>query len=486
MPTPVFELPASVFGNPATDVMPADAFAQWTGPLVPSRYNLAVSLDHDTSAVFNQISGTVRRLSSAEAERIAGKDKTADLTRLDGDLLQILVREGFLVPAALDEVEHLRVQYEQMRHNSGDHAVINILPTLRCNLACPYCFENEVRDAGRAGGTMNGATQAFAVEYLKKEMFSRYRRLILVWFGGEPLLCPDVIERIGLPLAEYAEKNDKKLAGVLVSNGVLLDEAACSRLRRCQVKALQISMDIPNAMKKDRAGNDVRPLVLKNLQRAVEHFEIAIRLNISRDDEAEFDAFHRALREYGLAGRVFVGLANVFIPETRNGCVQCSSLAFDDYQAGRSREWKKLRAMGVAVGDSLGRISGGCGGVNPASISIDPQGLVYKCVEDAGWSDRAHHSVHPGVPRRPDRELPWLRHNPFANGVCRDCQVLPLCGGGCPHRRIFGGEYLQGKTAGGDKRFCAWSLIANLEERIRERALHPSQYLGKNAAVVVG
>ena len=102
--------------------------------------------------------------------------------------IQKLLAGGFLV--GYDELRHMRTQAFQAS-GEGSGLSLTVCPTLACNFACPYCFETA------RPGRMSRETQDALVKFVGEEMtLFRLRELHVAWFGGEPLLCPDVIESL--------------------------------------------------------------------------------------------------------------------------------------------------------------------------------------------------------------------------------------------------------------------------------------------------
>ncbi len=117
------------------------------------------------------------------------------------------------------------------------------------------------------------------------------------------------------------------------------------------------------------------------------------------------------------------------------GCAAPSAEAETLVQIGRSVERRKLAREPLPAVDAAGL----CEVHWRNAYVIDPNGLLYKCLEVAGRPEMAIGDVRDGV-RRADpltQVQPWTRNAP-----CRTCAYLPVCGGGC-----IGGRYLQiGRT----------------------------------------
>ena len=72
---------------------------------------------------------------------------------------------------------------------SKDHLDLTIAPTLKCNLCCPYCFEEN-----KPLFVMDKAICDKIVKFIKKHNFAK--KIRITWFGGEPLLCVGKIDYI--------------------------------------------------------------------------------------------------------------------------------------------------------------------------------------------------------------------------------------------------------------------------------------------------
>ena len=87
--------------------------------------------------------------------------------------------------------------------------------TERCNMRCRYCYVKQSPE------TMTAQTARAAVDLAVR---GNERRLGLIFFGGEPLLCRGLIEET-VAYAESRVTPDTKFFYKLTTNGLLLDDA---------------------------------------------------------------------------------------------------------------------------------------------------------------------------------------------------------------------------------------------------------------------
>ena len=125
-----------------------------------------------------------------------------------------------------------------------DPGRLEVTPTLACQLRCEYCLvELGRRDA--QPGVLDRAVDLL--------LTSSRTDLELQFFGGEPLLCRDEIQRSMRRGARRARERGKQLHFTITTNGLLLDDDFLTFLRGFDVHVL-FSMDGPReVMRRQRA-----------------------------------------------------------------------------------------------------------------------------------------------------------------------------------------------------------------------------------------
>lgn len=146
-----------------------------------------------------------------------------------------LIRARFLVPEELDESAYYLYVFSLMRMARPDTGVASytILPTFACNARCIYCYEEGMKPV-----SMTEETQAQTLRFIMNTR--RTKNVRLHWFGGEPLLRPDVIDRICLGLREA----EIPYRSGMISNGSLITPEIIEKMTGLwRLMEIQISMD---------------------------------------------------------------------------------------------------------------------------------------------------------------------------------------------------------------------------------------------------
>ena len=146
-----------------------------------------------------------------------------------------LITAQFLVPSDKDECAYYNQISALMRAYSRKKGFrgYTILPTLGCNARCIYCYEEG----------MNQTTMTWEiVEQTIRFILDTHEgdKVNLSWFGGEPLLYPNIIDQIceGLYEAGLEYKSS------MISNGSLITPEIIKKMANdWKLGHIQISMD---------------------------------------------------------------------------------------------------------------------------------------------------------------------------------------------------------------------------------------------------
>ena len=314
---------------------------------------------------------------------------------------------------------------------------LTICPTMGCNFACPYCFENH--KAGKMTEKVQDDVVALAERMLDA---SQKKDLFVTWFGGEPLLAPDIIETLSERLTALCREKGAQYYAGIITNGYLLTQENADLLERCKVESAQITLDgVGEAHDKTRhlkGGGATFERITDNLRLGKLNFRVLIRHNVHNDNIGEIESLTAFVKELAQES----GNRLIYYPAAVH-----SNSASDNRGSG----------VGILCTSDAGeidirrdakRFAPGRGQYCAAHyllrVGIDEKGNLQKCWEDVDKPEHSFGTAGRWDPRnpiatadRPDNLTRYLNTSlPNLDTECNDCVWLPTCAGGCPNRRL--------------------------------------------------
>ncbi|MBY4616150.1 radical SAM/SPASM domain-containing protein [Rhizobium redzepovicii] len=354
-----------------------------------------------------------------------------------------------------DELQEITARYVG---NRADNRVLHVtlVPTLGCNRACSYCYQDEYRVDGGMSADVQSATVDFIAAQLDRGKFTE---LSCTWYGGEPLRCKEAVIYLGERLNRLALDRAIHLKPMrIVTNGALLSENTARKLSEIGFNLAQISFDAliddgwskRGVLKPDRTPS----LILRNVIAARNWLDIQIRINLTKENKGDSSEILECLKTYGLAeishfARVsdYEGEAKVkvdnhghrFKPD--DGGVVTESHNVVSRKDFAEFELKHLLQEPVDLRKISQRLTPKtqfCSATSGNMYVVDPEGFVSRCWLSAGAKSEALGNVLEWVESRltENNSTVWTNFAPFTYKSCSSCKVLPLCMGGCSHPRI--------------------------------------------------
>jgi len=318
---------------------------------------------------------------------------------------------------------------------------LTICPTMGCNFDCPYCFEDH--GSGRMSAEVQDDVVALAERMLDA---SGAKNIGVTWFGGEPLLAPDIIEALSARLMALAEERGGNYSAGAITNGYLLTQEIVDMLEKCKVNHIQITIDglgaTHDATRYLAGGGPTFERITSNLRNLKLPFEVHVRHNVHEGNKGEIEALSAFIKE--LAEQSGNNLR--YYPAPVSG----SSTA--DERGKQVGLLCSSDASEVGVRQEAGRFHKGrghyCGAHNIWGVGVDDKGNLQKCWEavDKPWiSFGTAHDWEPADPlataSHPDNLTMYLNTAlPVPDEECHECIWLPTCVGGCPYKRLFKGR----------------------------------------------
>lgn len=322
---------------------------------------------------------------------------------------------------------------------AGGHGVgLTICPTMGCNFDCPYCFEDHY--AAKMSPEVQDDVVALAEHMLDA---SGSKDLGITWFGGEPLLAPDIIESLSQRLMQLVEERGGTYRASIITNGYLLTQDIVDMLERYKTQSIQVTIDgmgaTHDATRHLAGGGPTFERITSNLRSCRIGCRVLIRHNVHADNKADIDELEAFVEQLA--------------KESGNDLFYYPAPVTGSQTADKRGEQVGLLcssdASEVSIRQEAGRFKAGrghyCGAQSMWVVGIDAEGNLQKCWEAADKSWISFGNAHDWDPMRPietaskpDNLTMYLNTAvPVPDEECHDCVWLPLCVGGCPYKRLF-------------------------------------------------
>ncbi len=309
-----------------------------------------------------------------------------------------------------------------------------------CNLRCRYCFADE--------GAYHSAREFMSEETAKKAIdfliANSGNRCILEadFFGGEPLMCLDVIKNVVAYAREQGAKYGKKFLFTTTTNAVLLDDDAIDFFNR-EMENVVLSVDgrkeVHDAIRKTVNGKGSFDIVLPKIKKFVQSRGdksyyvrgtfTAKNLDFSNDviflAEQGFDSISM---EPVVTDIDDLMIKPEHLPRIKQEYETLCEKYLQKYKEGKGFNFFHFN-VDLEGGPCLSKRVSACGAGNEY-FSVVPNGDIYPCHQFAGDPAYKMGNVYEG-------KLDEGIRNKFASSClftrknCQDCFAKFICSGGC-------------------------------------------------------
>ncbi|GAA0790354.1 radical SAM/SPASM domain-containing protein [Hathewaya limosa] len=410
-----------------------------------SKYNIIIDkLENGNILLFNTFTCAFGVLQNNNVS-FYNDIENVEVNNLDNEykeLIELMVKQGFIVEEDLDEFQLLKVREKLARYSSTRQRHLTIAPTLACNMACPYCFENK-RD--RKG--MSDETKKILIKFI--EGFIKDAEFFeVVWFGGEPLLELETIRQLSKEFIKICDKKQIEYKSSIVTNGILLDSKTATILEsECKLTHAQITIDgLRNTHNKRRIlknGESSFDIIVNNIDSIKNKIPISIRVNVDKNNEKEVNKlidFFVLEKKWGKDDKVrfYFGPIEKSTEECRISDSKCfNAIEFAELL---KNVYEKLYNLGYThCFDKLfsGNKIMSCGAITKNSLVIDAEGDIYTCWNALGFKEYCVGNVRKTLMLN-GKWLQWLSLD--YPDVCTKCEFLPMCQGSCAFKRLQNGN----------------------------------------------
>lgn len=364
----------------------------------------------------------------------------------DKEANEILLANGFVVDDNVDELQKIYdIRKSVMSQNIQN---IVILTTTNCNARCYYCFEHGIKPID-----MTIETAEALIEFCKKKY--KDKRILVSWFGGEPLLRFDIIEYVTNRLIEEGYELD----GYVTTNGSLItDKMIDFFTNKYESIAFQITLDdigdgygkikryvdisIPEAFK--RTINNIKLLLEQKIKVLIRvNFLVS---NISSAKEIYKKVIH-LFDGYDMSNtNVYMApLSTEAQSENLCNCEGYSTHPFLEMVEIHKSEKNTLQNFHSSNDESLlsrynlSPLPIPCGMMMPSKIVVNANGDLYKCHRLVGKTEFSVGNVFDGYDEK-SNSIDLFEAIEITDLDCKKCNIFPICQGGCKYMRLVYGD----------------------------------------------
>jgi uncharacterized protein len=352
----------------------------------------------------------------------------SDLQNIHLDFYNFLIQQGFLVDETIDEFELVKQLSERIDNDdSSFHLIIN--PTMNCNFKCWYCYETHIKDSKMDNKTIDAAI-SLVNNVVKNQKGLKYFHLS--FFGGEPLLYFDkVIKPILVAAYEICTKQNILFQGSMTTNGLLVDQKMLDICSKYSLTSFQITLDgCKEQHDKVRFISEGRGSYEKIVQNIIlvakNSLRANVRINISvetlgglKEILNDFELMTPSEREY-----ISFNMHKVWQVQEKIE-MEINDARFSFNNSG-------FRSV---IADE-GTVVNSCYGDKRYQATLNYNGEVFKCTARDFKNNSGEGTLNQDGYINWNEKYEKRLNSKFKNAPCKECKILPLCGGGCTQQAI--------------------------------------------------
>lgn len=396
----------------------------------PSIYNFFYERSPGKNIGYNTFTKAIVMLDDSECAALRSVSESGCVLD-DDNMSEVLIHNGFIVEDDFSEVAFLKYFHYKTKF-SNDQLSLTIAPTLDCNFACPYCYENP------RSGKMSQEVQKCILAYIKQKIDEGVKKLDVTWYGGEPLLYPEIVDYLASSVNSYATEKEVSVGMSLVTNGYLITYGIVDMFVKNNIHSIQITLDgletHHNQRRFLRGGAGTFNKIIDNLSLFKgTPIRVNIRMNVDQyncEDYAmlkelidSFDGFEIAL--YPSA------VENINEREEERKEYYMNSKDYEAFIVD-SHKNDRLADGGLDVIDDRRYF---CAAELENSYVVDEMGNFYKCWDDIGNKNSVCFNILDIGNINYYQMAKYMAIDPFSDERCIECKFLPLCFGGCKFQK---------------------------------------------------
>ncbi|ONI45313.1 hypothetical protein AN641_00565 [Candidatus Epulonipiscioides gigas] len=310
---------------------------------------------------------------------------------------------------------------------------ITLILVQACNLACGYCYAQEGEYADK--GIMSKEVALNAIDYLLENSGDR-QDLYITFFGGEPLLCFELIKEIVAYCKSKEKTSGKNFKYNMTTNGTLLTNEISQFIIKNKISTMiSIDGDIEQHDSKRyyKNGNGCYNEIIEKTTYLREQKYLSARATIS-DSNLELKKIFEHLAVLDFKSIPMAPAYNLltdnehklYVKELNNLCNYFENLLKSDITKA-----KKLRILWKVITNiHNGSIRYTACGAGINGIAIDINGNFYPCHRFVSNKEYIIGNLY-----QAQNSIEEFANNVHIDNIqsCRKCYLRLICAGSCSH-----------------------------------------------------
>lgn len=407
-------------------------------------------------------------------ELLTGPKKIISAASFEEAILDMLVRNGFLLEENRDELDEIRELYWKSRGDTP--MVMTLTTTMDCNLGCYYCYES------RSKKKLEFSDIEPILDYIDKKIRSTGKKSLHIdWYGGEPLLNMTFLHEASIKIQEYCKKNKIIYHSSIISNGTLWPSDLSGFIRDHKIRQVQISFDglkdNHNSRRKYRKSyleeseNNSFDKTFELVENLLNYVQVDLRFNIDWKNKDDIFKFLETIIDEKWFQKKFPAVfqpARLASYSEKSSFMEKVQLGQDEYDSIRKKVSQRL--LNIGKSEESETPDGFpfpktyvCAALANDSVVVGADRLLYRCGLQVGETNRAVGSLENNQNKIYTDSDWWSNFDPTVLPSCSKCSFLPVCFSGCPKK------HLEKDKRALDEQSLFWQT--NLEKKVL-------QYLG--------
>lgn len=401
-----------------------------------NKYIIEVKLAKDVNLLYNALTGAIIKLADFELSDI--------YTTKDRFYRNYMIETYYFVPDNFNEDNVITEYRNKVKAPINENYLdklggFTILTTTACNARCPYCYQHSLKNKKH----MTLETAEKVSDYIINSSF-RGDKLLLDWFGGEPLFNKEVIDLITCRVGN----SGREFTSSMISNSYLFDlETIIHAKNFWNLTNVQVTLDgtapVYNKIKNYIYKDDTNPFqtIINNMHNLLRNdISISLRLNVDLNNADNLIELTKYLVEEfkDYSSNSTCG-ANLVIY-----CWPLFEIGFTRTEEERKQLCNKLSQINhIIFQNNFGHFTDYTHGIKGRhcmadsgnNVVIMPNGDLGLCEHHI--SDFIFGNINDPEKKDWDNINHWRQYVPYED-ICKDCPIKPSCLklGDCPSYKI--------------------------------------------------